>query len=174
MEVVVKLGQRLSCSREEQYIHRKLSSTIGYYYYSTLLFTSSVHCLCCPTRIRLYFQLFFPRSIFMRYPGWITDIFICTTPCFCPLMPIVEAFLAGQNPFTSCSGPIFQIIDLLYWVGESSGGERSNMGRIRHGRIVCDLRSHIDMNLTASVPIVYLSYHHHVHVSRCKRLHDQG
>jgi len=28
----------------------------------------------------------------------------------------------------------------------SPGGERLNMGRIRHGRIVCDLCSHVGMN----------------------------
>jgi len=47
-------------------------------FHSTLLFTSStIHCLCssCIISIRLYFQLIFPRSIFMRRPAWISAIF---------------------------------------------------------------------------------------------------
>ena len=35
------------------------------------------------------------------------------------------------------------------WVGESSEEERSNMGRICRGWLVCDLCSHVDMDLTA-------------------------
>ena len=42
-----------------------------------------------------------------------------------------------------------RLVVMRDWVGKSSGGERSNMGRIRRGWLVCDLYSDVGMNLTA-------------------------
>ena len=42
-----------------------------------------------------------------------------------------------------------------------------------HRSIACDEHSHVRMPLTAFVLVIYLSFHHHVHVPWCQWLHNQ-
>jgi len=89
------------------------------------------------------FQLIFPRSIFV----YIMQSPASTLSCHnrWSLLGWKVSVCVLQHSHFSDNRPVIT----QDWVGESSGGEKSNMRGIRRGRIVCDLCSHVDMNLTA-------------------------
>ena len=103
---------------------------------------SSIHCLCSSCIIRL-FSTHFPRSIFV----YIMQSPASTLSCHnrWSLLGWKVSVCVLQRSHFSDNRPVIT----QDWVGESSGGEKSNMRGIRRGRIVCDLCSHVDMNLTA-------------------------
>jgi len=144
----------------------------------TLLFTfSTTHYLCSSCTI--FISTPFPTQHF-HATFWINVIFssvlckVVLLPSHNTLMPQSlkpswwESARVLQHSHFSDNGSVVT----QDWVGQSYGGERLNMGRIRRGWIVCDLRSHVDMNLTAFCSH-RLSCHHHVHISRCQRFRDQ-
>ena len=110
-------------------------------------FTSSTtHCLMYKT----LFSTLFPYSIFMQYLH-LYD----AKPCFCPHITLSRCNRWSLVGWTASvrvlqNSRFFNApVAAQDWVGESSRGERSNMGRIRRGRIVCDLYPDVGMNLTA-------------------------